>query len=76
MKNSSIYFLNIFLKIYLAIINICLVNNLRFNMYFEYNISFLYSNIIQITITLTFLSQRNLKNYITPLKIIQKKHPI
>ncbi|TXR84894.1 hypothetical protein DN396_06100 [Bacillus sp. BF9-10] len=68
MKNSSIYFLNIFLKIYLAIINVCLVNNLRFNMHFEYNISFLYSNIIQITISLTFLSQKKLKSYITPLK--------
>ncbi|OTY06917.1 hypothetical protein BK731_10005 [Bacillus thuringiensis serovar muju] len=58
MKNSNIYFLNIFLKIYLANINVCLVNNLRFNMYFEYNIPFLYSNIIQITISFTFLSQK------------------
>ncbi|ARZ62522.1 hypothetical protein CQZ91_03405 [Bacillus cereus] len=38
-KKSIIYFLNIFLKIYLAIINVCLIFNLRFNMYFGYNIS-------------------------------------
>ncbi|PES75469.1 hypothetical protein CN504_27505 [Bacillus anthracis] len=67
MKNSSIYFLNIFLKIYLAIINICLVNNLRFNMYFEYNPNNNYTHF--------FVSKKPKKLY-NPLKIIQKKHPI
>ncbi|PFF83368.1 hypothetical protein COD90_20800 [Bacillus cereus] len=41
-KNSSIYFLNIFLKIYLANTNECLPYNLRFNKCFEYDVSIHY----------------------------------
>lgn len=38
-ENSSIYFLNIFLKIYLTNTNECLFCHLRFNIYFEYDVS-------------------------------------
>ncbi|AAS41315.1 hypothetical protein BCE_2397 [Bacillus cereus ATCC 10987] len=41
-KKSSIYFLNIFLKIYLANINAYFLYYLRFNTYFEYDVSIYY----------------------------------
>ncbi|EAO53012.1 hypothetical protein RBTH_09217 [Bacillus thuringiensis serovar israelensis ATCC 35646] len=42
MKNSSIYFLNIFLKTNLANTNECLLCYLRFNIYFECDVLIYY----------------------------------
>ncbi|PKJ54784.1 hypothetical protein CWE34_14450 [Bacillus sp. SN10] len=41
-KKLSIYFLNIFLKIYLANVNEYFLYYLRFNTYFKYDISIYY----------------------------------
>lgn len=42
MKNLSIYFFNIFLKIYFININECFFYYLRFNIYFEYDVLIYY----------------------------------
>ncbi|OTX87818.1 hypothetical protein BK726_16100 [Bacillus thuringiensis serovar londrina] len=65
MKNSSIYFLNIFLKIYLTNTNECLLYHLRFNIYFEYDVSIYY---IPNGYSTHFYIYKNTKSNLTLLK--------
>ncbi|PFN54418.1 hypothetical protein COJ58_13670 [Bacillus thuringiensis] len=64
MKNSSIYFLNIFLKIYLTNTNECLLYYLRFNIYFKCDILIHYIPIYPTH----FYIYKNPKNNLTLLK--------